>query len=194
MRNNLRNRYYLMRHGRSRANAEGIILSDPRDGTIRWGLTEEGRKQIRKGVMDAMEKGLLTGKIIIFSSDFLRAWESAVLASELLDAEPPVREKRLRERYFGEYDKTSDDNYPLVWERDEGNGANNHRNVETPDHVRDRFRSLISDLENRFQGRDILLVSHGDALQIGQTWFDGKPSHCHRRLKHLETGEIRLMA
>jgi len=40
---------------------------------------------------------------------------------------------------------------------------------------------------------DIILVSHGDTLQILQTYFQGIDPHRHRTLPHLETCTFRLL-
>ena len=55
----------------------------------------------------------------------------------------------------------------------------------------DRTTALIADLEQRYSGRDILLVSHGDTLQILQAGFLRVDPSGHRRLPHLDTAEIR---
>jgi broad specificity phosphatase PhoE len=190
----LNNRYFLMRHGHSLANESGKILSNPKIGTKGWGLTEKGRKQIKEGVKKAIASGLLDKSVIVYSSDFSRAWESAVLAAELLGAPSPQKDIRLRERFFGDYEQTSDSNYEKVWAMDKENGANTQEGVESPDHVQGRIMTLIADLEERHKDCSILLVSHGDALQIGQTWFEGRLACQHRLLNHLETGEIRRVA
>jgi hypothetical protein len=50
---------------------------------------------------------------------------------------------------------------------------------------------LIVGLEQRFVDTILLLVSHGDALQILQTAFAGRDASEHRQLQHLQTAEIR---
>lgn len=180
-----------MRHGRSKANEAGRIVSDPAEGTINWGLAPAGRDQVRSCSLKARETVLLNSDTIIITSDFLRASESASIAAEVLKAETPINEIRLRERFFGDYDGTEDSNYAKVWSSDEGNDYNKDRGVESPREVQDRIALLLADLEKQYRDHTILLVSHGDALQIAQTWFEGKPAHVHRSLQHLKTGEIR---
>ena len=45
----------------------------------------------------------------------------------------------------------------------------------------------------RFADTTVLLVSHGDALQILQTAFHRMDASRHRQLDHLDTAEIRLL-
>jgi broad specificity phosphatase PhoE len=57
--------------------------------------------------------------------------------------------------------------------------------------VLDRVTALVADLERRHAGRDILLVSHGDTLQILEAGFLRLDPSRHRRLSPLATAEIR---
>jgi glucosyl-3-phosphoglycerate phosphatase len=54
--------------------------------------------------------------------------------------------------------------------------------------------ALIDDLDKQHAGRDILLVSHGDTLQILQAGLAGIDPARHRGLPHLRTAEIRQLA
>ena len=49
----------------------------------------------------------------------------------------------------------------------------------------------LSLAENVFDGRRILLVSHGDPLQILLTFFNDLPAGQHRDIPHLDVAEIR---
>ncbi len=64
-------------------------------------------------------------------------------------------------------------------------------NVEPAAAVLDRATALIAQLERQHCSRDILLVSHGDILQILQAGFSGMDPSKHRLLPHLATAEIR---
>ncbi|MBO0776261.1 MAG: histidine phosphatase family protein, partial [Actinobacteria bacterium] len=64
--------------------------------------------------------------------------------------------------------------------------------VEPVTAVLDRTTAFVAALEREHRGRDILLVSHGDALQILQAGFAGVDPARHRSLPHLRTAEIRL--
>ena len=59
--------------------------------------------------------------------------------------------------------------------------------------VLDRATGLVADLERRYVGRDILLVSHGDTLQILQAGFLRMDPAAHRRLPPLRIAEIRAL-
>jgi len=185
----MQNSYYLMRHGKSEANKRGIIVSDPLIGTVRYGLSREGRMMIP----EAVKTSPLDKATVIYTSDFLRARETAQAVALLLKADAPILTESLRERFFGTLDGGGDDQYHKVWEHDRKDNHNTWAQVESPQAVRDRTEGLINELEGRYTGKKILLVSHGDALQILQTFFENKEPREHRELNHLNTGEIREM-
>ncbi len=51
------------------------------------------------------------------------------------------------------------------------NADSDYRQTESPNQVMAGVTELIIDLEQRYSGSCLLLVSHGDALQILQTAF-----------------------
>lgn len=191
MLNHLKNRYFVLRHGESKANVAHILLSHPKEGTVSYGLSSKGKKQVKTSVLKNKKSKLLDSDIIIYSSDFLRAKETAEIAKKLLGVKKINFHKNLRERYFGKYDKTSLDNLKIVWEHDRKNANHKHQGTENPNKVLKRTLTLISQLEKKYKNKKILLVSHGDVLQILHTHVSGKPISNHRLIPHLETAEIR---
>ena len=57
-----------------------------------------------------------------------------------------------------------------------------------------RVTAVVADYEKRYSAATILLVSHGDALQILQTAFARRDASSHRQLEHLNTAEIRQLS
>ncbi len=185
----LSNDYYVMRHGHSLANQQGIIVSHPVNGCAGFGLSERGREQVRTNLQ---QDELLDANTIIVSSDFRRAHESAGIAHALLDCLSPLElDVRLRERNFGELELEPDSAYDEVWQQDELDPDGAYRVAESVNHVMARVTALIADCEQRYAQRSLLLVSHGDALQILQTAFARRDASAHRQLVHLQTAEIR---
>ena len=189
----LNNRYFAMRHGKSEANAEGIVVSLPGNGILRCGLVDEGRRQVRESVERALDEKILDENTMIFSSPFRRAVETAELAAKMLGTIPVRYVDALRERSFGDLEGSSHDNYPRVWDLDGRNGHHTTFNIESTFQVQDRMTKQVDYLDHAFSDEKILLVSHGDPLQILQTGFARRPSAHHRQLRHLETAEIREM-
>jgi len=190
----LKNRYYIIRHGRSKANVDEIILSDPDIGTKDYGLVEEGRQQVKHSVFEAKNKGILDSATIIVSSDFTRTKETAEIAKQILHVDRIILTPKLRERYFGNWEKQHNRHYEDVWNDDLFDPNHKNNEVESTAEVLDRTTNLINNLEEQFLGKKILLVSHGDALQILQTGFEKVDSSKHRSLPHLNVAEIRELS
>ncbi|CAF1242936.1 unnamed protein product [Rotaria sordida] len=195
---NLRNKYFGVRHGESEANVAHLISSDPQIGIESHGLSPYGRLQVIENTKLFLQNNPSNKSYIIIASDFRRARETAdILAlnlSNLNDDKPTVQlDKRLRERFFGIYDGTSDENYNIIWKNDEDNPMKNlNDKVEPTESVQERTTSLIKELEEKYEGQIIFLVSHGDAIQILQTAFERLSNANHQRhLKHLERAEFR---
>ena len=186
----LANRFSVMRHGQSKANAAGLIVSRiENDRRGDYGLSELGRQQ---ALAAARRCGLPTDTLIC-SSDLSRARQTAEIVRAHLGATDVVVTEALRERCFGEWEGSAAGNYARVWAADETNPNGADGNVESAAAVLDRTTALIEDLERGYSGRDILLVSHGDPLQILQAGFLRIDPSRHRSLTALETAEIRRL-
>lgn len=177
-----------MRHGESKANLKEVIISHPESGKhIDYALSKHGRVQVKESAATSH----LSDKTVIISSDFSRAIETAEIVQKVLGTSELRTTELLRERYFGNWEKTHNSNYPIVWKHDESDADHTTDNVESPNSVQERATRLIIDLENNYTDRDILLVSHGDILQILQTGFQKISPTAHRSLIHLQTAEVR---
>jgi len=193
----LKNRYFAMRHGQSEANVAGIIVSDPQIGCNQFGLTALGQQQVIKSASNTSK---LNQDTLIISSDFLRAKNTAETTQKILNTLQPIQySTALRERFFGELNGKNDSQYQIVWDIDQQNPDHQKFNVESANQVVSRVSALIMQLEQQYfdlhknVGQKILLVAHGDVLQLLQTWFQNVPASQHRSLPHLETAEIRCL-
>jgi broad specificity phosphatase PhoE len=192
----LANRYRVMRHGQSKANEAGVIVaaieSDRRGD---YGLSEAGLRQARA----AADACGLPADTVICSSDFARARQTAEIVRARIGAAEVTVAEALRERSFGDLEGDTVASYAKVWEADEAGeankadqeGAGHPHGVEPAAAVLDRVTALVADLDRRHAGRDILLVSHGDTLQILEAGFLRLDPSRHRRLAPLATAEIR---
>jgi broad specificity phosphatase PhoE len=186
----LENHYFAMRHGHSRANERSIIVSDPAVGVNSYGLSECGQQQVRAR-LGQMPSSFDT-RVKIVSSDFLRARETAEIVAAGLGVMEPVRfAEQLRERFFGDFEGGSDTSYPEVWRRDAQDPRHSDFNVEPVFDVISRTVALLLELETLFHGAVVLLVAHGDVLQILQTAFEQLSPSLHRKLPPLEVAQVR---
>ncbi|KAG0203070.1 hypothetical protein BGX28_004534, partial [Mortierella sp. GBA30] len=130
-------------------------------------------------------------------------------AIRLEQSEGPIEVEDLRERFFGEFEmKTpSDDLYGAVWREDARNPFHEQFGVESVAAVTKRMTDVVRTEESAApHGSErnsateataetwVVLVSHGDSLQILQTAMRGWSGDRHRLLEHLETAAWRNVA
>ncbi|WP_043525791.1 histidine phosphatase family protein [Litchfieldella xinjiangensis] len=180
-----RNQYLLMRHGHSLANQEGIIASDPRSALTAFGLSSLGKEQIS----DQLDGWSWPTPTQIYHSDFLRTAETAERVGAHF-ALAPVIDPQLRERYFGEFDGLPDALYHDVWRLDAQDPSHQRFEVESVRSVSQRMHQALYRLDQCHAGETILLVSHGDPLQILLTTLEGKALSAHRERPSLAPASI----
>ena len=187
-----RNKYFGMRHGQSKANELGIILTDPQDGKLaEFGLTELGRRQ---ALFSAVRFDEFVPHTIIFSSNFSRAKETAEIAAKIIGVGCLWITWRLRERYFGKFERMGKENYQKVWNEDALDPNYSGHGGESVNDVLKRMLVTVESMEKIYFGKNILLVSHGDPLQILECYFKGISPSRHREMKNLENAEIRRLS
>ncbi|RTR04524.1 histidine phosphatase family protein [Halomonas nitroreducens] len=164
-----------MRHGHSEANARGIIISTPKRGLASFGLSPRGEDQLAA----LLAEWPAPAPTRLLHSDFLRTRDTAERVASHFGLHPQA-EPRLRERHFGGLEGQPDTRYGEVWARDARDPAHRLHGVESVERVAVRMRAVIDALEARCRGETILLVSHGDPLQILLTSLAGRPLSEHR--------------
>jgi len=186
----MNNRYYLIRHGESFANRKGLIVSDPANALRDFGLTAKGAEQ----VMQAALKTRLDENTLIISSDFLRARETAEIFHGIICASDAiVLEARLRERDFGNWELQDHENYKAVWRADLHSPNDRVNGVESVTSVLNRGMALVSELEREHSEKNILLVGHGDVLQILLAFQKGVEPRYHRTFAPIQNAELRSL-
>ena len=80
-----------------------------------------------------------------------------------------------------------------MWQHDQSCSEYGLGLVESTADVAARVTRLVRNLERQHENKNIVLVSHGDVLQILQTEFEGIPAAEHRALPMLQTAEIRRL-
>jgi broad specificity phosphatase PhoE len=173
MKPNLKNRYFFLRHGQNNHQAEhsGIIYMWP-DGNPPYYLTEQGKEEVRKA-----GEILKQDKIdCLFSSDILRCRETAKIVAEIInyDTNKIIYDVRLRDLNWGAFGGKTKEEY---W-----NFYNNDRmkafdmaipGGESWNQCQERIVKLFNEIEEEFQSKNILIVSHGDPLWLLEGYIKG---------------------
>lgn len=142
----------LVRHGITSWNKEGRA-----QGQTDIPLDEEGMMQAR-ALADR-----LSGEEwdVIYSSDLLRARQTAEIIAERIGVSDLKLDMRLREIHCGKIEGTTEDERIALW-------GNNWRELdlelETADSAGNRGTACIEEITGANKGRRILFVSHGALL------------------------------
>jgi len=183
-----KNTYLLMRHGHSLANEAHCIISHPDNGIHGYGLSNEGRAQLLQTIH--VWPYLIPDRVL--HSDFLRATETARYLADYFNCPIEVNPS-LRERYFGVYEQQSDQFYDSVWAKDSAGLDVTAEGVESLESVAQRMYSVIEHCEATREDQTLVVVSHGDPLQILLTYLDGRALSEHRLRPSIAPAEITLV-
>lgn len=175
----LQNKYWVLRHGKSIPNEKGIIVSSMDNGVLdEYKLASEGINQAQLAgemfVKELKENDLSIKDVRICYSPFSRTRHTAEVVASILGLpfEGPQCKavKDLHERYFGpSFELMSHDKYADIWALDEKDPFERTEGGESVADVVSRLANALLTIETEFQGCAVLVVSHGDPLQILQT-------------------------
>ncbi|XP_030450665.2 uncharacterized protein LOC115672839 [Syzygium oleosum] len=175
----LRNRYWVLRHGKSVSNERGLVVSSLENGTLpEYALASDGVDQARMAgelfLQALKENNIPLENVRICYSPFARTSHTARVVASVLNIpfEGPQCKVvvDLRERYFGpSFELKSHDKYTEIWALDEKDPFQRPEGGECVDDVASRLAKAMVNIETKFQGCAVLIVSHGDPLQILQT-------------------------
>lgn len=151
--------FFLVRHGESECNVKSIANCLPEKR--KYHLTEEGEKQIEK-----IAKTLKKKKIdAIISSPMQRTKETAEIISEATGI-PVVYDERLQEAGLGVFNgrpfQEFRAKYPNPHMRIVPDPADK---VESFIEMRNRLKSFLDDIQGKYTGKKMVVVSHGDPLE-----------------------------
>ncbi|MGP5258838.1 histidine phosphatase family protein [Brachybacterium paraconglomeratum] len=182
----------VLRHGESTANVEGRIVSVPGPRALETvGLTGRGREQARAAATDAAAQGLGPGTVVV-TSDFARARQTAEEFAAGLGAGAPRVDERLRERCFGAHDEGPATAYEGIWARDRARESH-EEGVEPVAEVASRVLGALRAADALAADAPVVLVAHGDVLQIALALAAGHDPHDHREVPHLGNAELRAL-
>ncbi|GED21928.1 hypothetical protein HHA01_09050 [Halomonas halmophila] len=125
----------------------------------------------------------------VVHSDFLRTTQTAQRVAKWFDVEGVV-DRRLRERDFGELEGQPDARYAEAWAQDALDAEHQCQGIEAVNRVAARLLAVIRDLEQASRDECVLLVSHGDPLQILLTALEGRDLRQHRDRALMQPADV----
>ncbi|CAN1770692.1 hypothetical protein LINPERHAP1_LOCUS11691 [Linum perenne] len=154
------------------------IIGQENGSRPEYQLAEEGIGQAQLAgelfLKELKESSIPLDRVRICYSPFARTSHTARVAASALGIpfEGPQCKviEDLRERYFGpSFELMSHDKYTEIWALDEKDPFMQPEGGESVNDVATRLSSVITRIESEFERCAILVVSHGDPLQILQT-------------------------
>ncbi|MCD6500605.1 histidine phosphatase family protein [bacterium] len=159
----MQNTYFILRHGETLYQLQGEKILYPWPESTPILLTEKGRKQAKT----AAEK-LKKEKIdLIYCSDISRVRQTAEIVGQELGIKI-IFDPRLRERNFGIYQGRPKTEYQRDFPIPKEKFFRPPLRGESWNDVRQRVLDFIKEIDKKYQGKKILIVSHGCPLWLLQ--------------------------
>lgn len=151
--------FYLVRHGEAENNILNILNSAPI--TKEYSLTREGKRV----VTETAARLATVGAAAIWSSPILRAKETAEIISQATGL-PITFDDRLWELGMGKYNgKTQGEMWAKYPDPQMRLSPDPQDEMEGILDVRGRLESFLHDMERQYEGKKVIVVSHGDPLE-----------------------------
>lgn len=180
-----KNRYIFVRHGEAYSNKKNILSCEPE--TFENRLTPKGVKKIEK-----LAKSFKDKVDFIVSSPLLRCRQTSEILAKFLKVEV-IYDLRLQEINFGELNGKSIDFYHQLIENDPLKQFwRAPKEGENLLQVLKRAYEVILDLEEKYNGKTILIVTHKDVIWSLMSYLLVLPKEkvAYNKKFHLEPGEI----
>jgi len=149
----LRNKYYIMRHGQAISNVKRLCSSWPEE--FNNPLTTMGKKAVKVAAETLKGKSIT----LIFHSPLRRTKMSAEIVGKILKIAPKP-DKRLRELQFGIFNNKGLDGMWNAFKTEEERINKGSEGGESYKEILDRMMDFLKETDEKYKGRNILIVSH----------------------------------
>ena len=185
----MKNDYFLLRHGQTsyQAKRKATLYSFPEKKPIN--LTEKGKKQILESAKKLKKRNSLEIDLV-FSSDILRTKQTAAIAGRVL-GKKPVFDARLREVNFGDFHGKTKKSYYGYFSSLKQRFTKRPPNGESLNDVVKRLKIFLKEIEKKYRGKRILIISHGDTLRLLMGIIKGIDLNKVFKKYYFETGELK---
>lgn len=187
------NTYTIMRHGQTEHNVKGLWDANPKTSDH---LTEIGKKQVNASAELLKNRSI----DVVITSPFARAFETATMTARALGIPENkiIHDERLSEWKVGtEFDGKPLDDYFAVRNAQEDRYGFKAEGGESYLDILKRAGEFLYEIESKYQGKNILIVSHGAvvrALELIANGLSIKHLYEHTRAyKNFDNAEVRTI-
>jgi broad specificity phosphatase PhoE len=157
----LRNKYYIMRHGQAKSNVLRLCSNWPEQ--FNNPLTTIGKKAIKASAESLKNKNIN----LIFNSPLKRTKMSAEITGKILKITPRP-DKRLMEIDFGDYNNHHLEGMWSAFKQEEERIHKGADGGETYTEVLNRMMDFLRETDEKYAGKNILVISHEGPLFLLQ--------------------------
>ncbi len=159
----LKNRYYILRHGRTEYQKGKSELTYPRKPINSVPLAEEGVAQVKRRGKEIKKLNIDR----IYSSDFLRTKQTAKIVKEEINFDKEIIfDKRLRDLDLGVWHHKNKKEFYKKFPINEEFFTTAPKKGESWSQVEERMINALKDIDESNRDKNILIISHGDPLWL----------------------------
>ncbi len=150
------NKYFMMRHGESEGNVKGLVSISVNNDDH---LTAVGKEKVKENALLLKDKKI----DIIICSPFVRTKETAEIVAETIgiNKDSILFDDRLHEMSVPMYEGRTWKEYYADFPDVKNNFHNQIEGNETDNDVKKRTMSFLYEINNKYEGKNILIVTHG---------------------------------
>lgn len=163
-----KNKYFVMRHGEAENNI-GDIISTSLESKAH--LTENGKKQVEESAKLLKDKNI----DLVISSPILRAKETTdiVMKTLGLGSDSLTFSNSLREMTLPDYEGKTWQEYHTEFPNTVDHFYKTREGNESWNDIKKRTMELLHELENKYEGKNILLSTHGGPCWLAIAGTEG---------------------
>lgn len=157
----MRNKYIIMRHGETRYQAKKLDIIYPKYQNPILPITRNGKKIIRQVAQEFKNKNI----DLIYCSDFYRTRQTAKIINKELGLKI-IFDKRLRDTNFGVFSGKTGEEYQSFFSDKKERFSKRPSKGESWNDVRKRALEVVREIEQKYNNKKILIISHADPVWL----------------------------
>jgi len=157
---NLNNKYFLLRHGQTIYQKENRKTNYTREENPFLILTDEGVKMVEKSAEELKSDNIN----LIFSSPYERTKQSANIVSKIIGVEKINYDDRLVDIDLGKFMGGPSQDSEVFYST--GSFDNRPEDGESWNDILKRVGEFLEELETKYKGQNILIISHADPIWL----------------------------
>ena len=158
-----KNEYFILRHGFSKRNHRGILSGVEEKENNDFGLMPQGIKEVKNSAQKLKKLG---GVDFIISSPLTRTKQTAQIVAEHLGGVDIEYNSNIIEIKAGIFDGKNVQDYLDYFSDTKERFTKKVPGGETLSEMHKRMTKFVDNLEKKYDGKRILIVSHGDPIWI----------------------------